>query len=105
MLSFGSGFASSKLAQFTFRHNEFRYATIQADNKVGEYPNDGLVNIFQSGGMDAHLPLELPQIDKSARSAPHPNSRREIAGHIPLLKMYVRSAPYRRHFKHGGEIL
>jgi hypothetical protein len=48
-----------ELAQFSFRHNEFRRATIQADAKFREYEDDGLVNVLQSGRADAHLPNEL----------------------------------------------
>jgi hypothetical protein len=42
-----------------FWHSKFRDATIQADNKLGEYPHDGLVNVFQAREMDPHLRREL----------------------------------------------
>jgi hypothetical protein len=58
-----SGVASHKLAQFSFRHSEFRVDAIQTDNKLREYPHDGLVNVFQSGEMDADLPAELALVN------------------------------------------
>jgi hypothetical protein len=58
-----SGVAFCKLAQFRFRHCKFRGATIQADNKLRKYPHGGLVNVFQSGKMDAYLPGELALVD------------------------------------------
>ena len=47
----------------SFRHSEFRDATIQTDNKLRKYPDDGLVNVFQSGEMDPHLRVEFALID------------------------------------------
>ena len=58
-----SGVAFRKEAQFSFRHSEFCGATIQTDNKLWKYPHDGLVNVFQSGKMDTHLPSELVLVD------------------------------------------
>jgi len=55
--------AFRKDAQFSFRHSEFRGATIQTDNKLGKYPHDGLANILQAGEVDAHLSLELTLVD------------------------------------------
>jgi hypothetical protein len=58
-----SGVAFCKDAQFSFRHSEFCGATIQTDNKLWKYPHNGLVNVLQSGKMDAHLPAELLLVD------------------------------------------
>ena len=58
-----SGIAFRKLAQFSFRHSEFGGATIQTDNNLWEYPQDGLVDVFKSGELDAYLPDELAPID------------------------------------------
>ena len=68
---FRSGIACRKLAQFSFRHNKFRGATIQTDNKLRKYPHDGLVNVFQSGEVDAYLPSELALVNCTARLAGH----------------------------------
>jgi hypothetical protein len=54
-----SGVAFSKQAQFNFRNNEFSDTAIQADNHVGEYPDNGFVNGLQTREMDAHLRSEL----------------------------------------------
>ena len=54
-----SGVAFCKYAQFTFRHSEFRGATIQADNKLWKYPHDGLVDALQSRNMNANLCSKL----------------------------------------------
>jgi hypothetical protein len=51
------------LAQFSFRNSEFRGATIHADNNLRKYPHDGLINIFQSEKMDAHLRAEFLLVD------------------------------------------
>jgi hypothetical protein len=45
--------------QFIFRHSEFRVTTIQTDNKLWEYPHDGLVNGFQTRKMDGYLPADI----------------------------------------------
>jgi hypothetical protein len=55
----GSGIAFPKWAQFIFRNGKLRDTTIQADQKLGKYPDDRLVNIFQSGEMDGDLAVEL----------------------------------------------
>jgi len=41
--------------------NKFREATVQADNKLGEYPDGGLVNVFQARKMNTYLRSELAQ--------------------------------------------
>jgi len=64
-LSCRSGVVFCKYAQFSFRHSKFRGATIQTDHKLCKYPHDRLVNVFQSGEMDAHLRAELPLVVKS----------------------------------------
>src|SRR5580704_14803144 len=43
------GVALFESAHFGFRNSKFGGATIQADNRLGKYPHDGLVDIFQSG--------------------------------------------------------
>ncbi len=50
-------------AQFSFRHSELGGATIQTDHKFWKYPHDGLVNVLQSGEMNAYLPAELALVD------------------------------------------
>jgi hypothetical protein len=60
-----------QLAQFIFRHGEFRYATIQADNNLRKYPNDSFINIFQFGEMDAHFRTEFLPVDRTTRLAGH----------------------------------
>jgi len=57
------GVALFELAQLSFRHREFRHATIQADNNLRKYPHDGLINIFQFGKMDAHFRAEFLLVD------------------------------------------
>jgi hypothetical protein len=57
-----SGVAFSKQAQFNFRNNEFSHTTIQADNHVGEYPDNGFVNVLQTREMDTHLRSELAMV-------------------------------------------
>lgn len=57
-----------KQAQFSVGHDEFHRATIQANNKLREHPNGGLVDILQSGKTDAYLPNELVLLaNRSAR--------------------------------------
>ena len=63
MLSGPGGGAFCKQAQFIRRDNEFRRATIQANNKFWENPHHGLVNIFQSGRMDAYLAADLALVN------------------------------------------
>ena len=63
--------AFRKLAQFSFRHGELGGAAIQTDHKFWKYPYDGLVNVLQSGEMNAYLPSELPLVDRPARLAGH----------------------------------
>ena len=58
-----SGIAFRKLAQLSFRHGEFSGATIQTDNDFWKYPHNGLVDVFQSRGMDTHLSGELALVD------------------------------------------
>ena len=53
---------------------EFGEPTMQADNKLGEYPDAGLVNIFKSGEMDAYLCVELALVDRRAEPAAMPVS-------------------------------
>jgi hypothetical protein len=62
-LTCGSGIAFRELAQFIFRDGKFRGTTIQADQELGEYPDDRLVNIFQSRKMNGDLAVELVSID------------------------------------------
>jgi hypothetical protein len=52
-----------ELAKFGFRNSKFGGAAIEADNNVGKYPHDGLVNIFQFGKMDAYLRAECLLVD------------------------------------------
>jgi len=58
-----SGVTFYKFAQFNFRHSKFRGATIQADYELWKYPHDGLIKVFQSRKMDAHLTAELLLVD------------------------------------------
>jgi hypothetical protein len=58
-----SAAALRELAQFSVWKKEFRCATIQADNELWENPHDRLVNVFQSGKMDAYFPGELALVD------------------------------------------
>jgi hypothetical protein len=58
-----NGVAFRQQEQFSLRNSKFRGATIQADHNLGEYPHDGLINIFQSEKMDAHLRAEFPLVD------------------------------------------
>lgn len=53
------GASFRKEAQFSFGHNEFRSATIQADNQFREHPSNGFVNVLQSGAVEVHFPDEL----------------------------------------------
>jgi hypothetical protein len=55
--------AFRKLAQFSFRHTEFRGSTIETHDKLGKYPHDRFVNVFQSGKMDGYLRGELVLVD------------------------------------------
>ena len=57
------GVSLCELAQFIFWHRGLRHATIQTDNKLWEYPYDGLINVFQSEKMDAHLRAEFLLVD------------------------------------------
>jgi hypothetical protein len=52
-----------KLAQFSFRDSKFRSATIQTDDNLWKYPQDGLVKVLQAGKMDSYLPCKLALID------------------------------------------
>ncbi len=52
-----------ELAPFGLRNDKFGAATIQADNNLRGYPHRGLVNIFQSGEMDAHIRAEFLLFD------------------------------------------
>jgi len=63
--------AFPKLPQFSFRHSELGNATIQTDRKFWKYPHDGLVNVLQSGKMNAYLPGELSLVDRPAPLAGH----------------------------------
>ena len=54
---------SAQFSQFIFAYDEFRHATIQADDKFGEYPDDRTVKSLQSREMDGHLPDELAMVD------------------------------------------
>ena len=47
----------------SFRPSEFGGATIQTDNELWEYPHNGLVKVFQSEKMDAHLRAEFLLVD------------------------------------------
>jgi hypothetical protein len=57
------GVSLCELAQFGLRNSKFRGATIQADNNLRKYPQDGLINIFQFGKMDGHLRAEFLLVD------------------------------------------
>ena len=107
-LTCSSGNAFRKLAQFSFRHSELGGATIQTDHKFWKYPRDGLVNVLQSGEMNAYLPNELPLVDRPARLAGHTGppipgppywnrSSRFLNGHTStpeqLLRLRVERAP------------
>ncbi len=70
-LTCSSGIALRKLAEFSFRHSELGGATIQTDHEFWKYPHDGLVNVLQSGEMNAYLPGELSLVDRPARLAGH----------------------------------
>jgi hypothetical protein len=61
-LSRCSGVPFRKCTQLGFGDRKFRDATIQADQKFWKYPDDGLVDSFQSGKMDGYLSSELPQL-------------------------------------------
>jgi hypothetical protein len=47
------------------------HATIQTDNNFWEHPHNGLVNVFQPGKVDAHLPGELAPVDRFTPPAGH----------------------------------
>jgi hypothetical protein len=49
---------TAQFTQFIFRHHQFRRSTVQANNKLWEYPYGRLVNVFESGRPDTHLPDE-----------------------------------------------
>jgi len=81
---------------------------IQTDHKFWKYPRDGLVNVLQSGEINAHLPGELPLVDRPARLAGHTGppiawapywnrSSRFLNGHTStpeqLLRLRVERAP------------
>ena len=51
-----------KHLQFGFRNSELRNATIQTNHKLGAHPDDGLINVFQSGEVDGNLSLELDRV-------------------------------------------
>ena len=68
-----------QLAQFSLGHNEFRRATIHADNQLGECPDDGFVEAFHSGRADAHLRNELLLVDGSTRLASHIQLPRQVS--------------------------
>ena len=46
-------------AQIRLRKDKLRSATIHADQELGKNPDDGFVEIFQSGKMDSYFPVEL----------------------------------------------
>ena len=50
-------------------NSKFRGSTIQADKNLRRYSHDGLVNIFQSEKMDAHLRPEFRERAESAGAA------------------------------------
>src|SRR5580704_9955860 len=54
------GLTCYKYTQFGFGNCKFRAPTIQANQHVRKDPDDGLINIFQSGKMDADLSREFP---------------------------------------------
>ena len=54
-----SGSAFGKQTQFGFWNRKFCKATIQADHKLRNYPDVGLVNVFQPAKMDRNLAREL----------------------------------------------
>lgn len=54
-----NGSAFCKEAQFSFRRDELSGTTIQANNKLREYPNDGTLNVFHARATDARLRDEL----------------------------------------------
>jgi hypothetical protein len=56
---------------FSFRHGEFREAAMQADHKLREDPNDGLVQTFESGEMDSKFAGEYPLLIGLAFFAGH----------------------------------
>jgi len=57
------GVSLCELAQFFVRNSKFSSATIQTNNNLWKYPHNGLVNIFQSEKMDAHLRAEFLLVD------------------------------------------
>jgi hypothetical protein len=80
----GVAFANSaQFTQFIFRHHQFRCATVQANNELWEYPDSGLVNVFESGRTDAHLPDEHLLVYRSARFAFQTNPLHWVTRFIP----------------------
>jgi len=53
-------------SQFSFRNGEVRAAAVQADQKLGVYPNAGFVQILETGEMDDHLTREFFLIARPA---------------------------------------
>ena len=52
--------------QFRLRNGKVRAAAIQADQKLGEYPDAGFVQILETGEMDHHLRSEFCLIARPA---------------------------------------
>src|SRR5277367_2006007 len=66
-----SGVVFRKYTQVSSRDGETRLATIRADQKLWIDPDDGFVDIFQSGRMDGNLRYELAMVIGTTKGTCH----------------------------------